>query len=65
MTHKLCIDCKWFYKKWFTPNRLGNCRSPYNIEKNYIDREIKYDLQFAASCRLDRCGPDAKWFKAK
>lgn len=67
---KLCVNCKYFVKDFFSANKFGKCSQfPMNDDsKNYLvtgidDRELYYCSTARSSDHM--CGEDAKMYVPK
>lgn len=63
---KLCVDCKWYSKKWFSPFKKclyeGEDRLVDNVDGDW--RYILCDTQRNMSSE-GFCGEDGCWWEAK
>jgi hypothetical protein len=69
ITPKLCIDCKYYTKKFFTSNELGKCSL---FRKEDIDiflingvHNYKKEYYYCSTTRMfeDMCGKEGKFYK--
>ena len=72
---KLCIDCKFFRKGFFTNNKYGKC-SLFTIEEennnryllvdgNKMNNKPEYDYCAVARKFKSMCGPEGKFYEKK
>jgi hypothetical protein len=73
MTKKLCKDCKYYRKDWFSHlfgmgHRHDTCVSPNTSENLVTGNESRFCDMLRANCwkELDySCGPDGRFFEPK
>ena len=69
---KLCINCKFFTKDFFSSNEFGKC-TLYPIQRDNIDflvvgiKKKKNDFYYCSTSRKfnDMCGNEGKYFVKK
>ena len=69
---KLCVNCKYFVKEFFSQDKFGKCSlfPRHDDSKNYLVTGIddrKQDLYYCSTARSSdhMCGEDAKMYVPK
>jgi hypothetical protein len=66
---KLCKDCKWYRKDWFShifsgTNQFDTCGSPY-LTNDFVTGSEERSCAMMRSDQLYSCGPDGRFWEAK